>query len=286
MDLLRRGASKDLTDVATHFRFGENWRDLVETWITPERIADARRRFSALLRAEEVAGKRFLDIGCGSGLSLLCALEYGPSSALGVDIDEASVEAARRLLSRHAAGGPWQVRRASVFDADLAALGPFEVVHAWGVLHHTGDLWRALDRAAALVAEGGLLAVAIYRRTPLCGFWKVEKRIYKDLPAPLQKAVRLLYKAFFCAYMALRLKNPLRVLREYPRTKRGMSFDHDAHDWLGGYPYESARAAEVIEFCRARGFEFVRGNVRRPGSGLFGSGNDEFVFRRRGTTRR
>lgn len=277
---------QDLTSAATHFRFGENWRDLVEIWVTPDRIEDARTRFAKLLLPEELSGKRFLDLGCGSGLSLLCALEHHPATALGVDIDEASVAAARRLLSRHAPGGGWEVQRASVFDRALAARGPFDVVHSWGVLHHTGDLWRALDEAARLVAEGGLLAVAIYRRTRLCAFWRVEKRIYKDLPRSAQAALRLCYKALFCAYMMLRLKNPLRILREYPRSKRGMSFDHDAHDWLGGYPYESARAEEVIEFCRARGFELVRSNLRRPGSGLFGTGNDEFVFRRRGAADR
>lgn len=277
---------QDLTSPTTHFRFGENWRDLVETWVTPDRVEDARTRFAKLLLPEELTGKRFLDLGCGSGLSLLCALEYGPAAALGVDIDEASVEAARLLLSRHAPGKVWEVQRASVFDGVLATRGPFDVVHSWGVLHHTGNLWRALGEAAGLVAEGGLLAVAIYRRTRLCAFWRVEKRLYKDLPAPAQRALRLLYKGLFCAYMMLRLKNPLRILREYPRTKRGMSFDHDAHDWLGGYPYESARAEEVIEFCRARGFELVRSNIRRPSSGLFGTGNDEFVFRRRGAANR
>lgn len=278
--------SKDLTSVSTHFRFGENWRDFVETWVTPERIQDAKSRFTKLLRPEEVAGRRFLDLGCGSGLSLLCALEYRPTFALGVDIDPQSVEAARRLLSRHAADAAWEVQCASVFDAALAARGPFDVVHSWGVLHHTGDLWRALGEAARLVADGGVLVVAIYRRTRLCGFWTVVKRLYKDLPASGQRAVRRLYKALFCAYMLLRLKNPRRVLREYPRSKRGMSFDHDAHDWLGGYPYESARAEDVIEFCRERGLELVRGNIRRPGSGLFGTGNDEFVFRKRSMHRR
>lgn len=270
----------DLTSVDSHFKFGENWRDFVETQISPERIADARIRFGKLFLTEEIAGKRFIDIGCGSGLSLLCALEHGPSAAVGVDIDAASIEAARMLLSRQAQGRPWNVFRCSVLDPELLAQGQFDVVHSWGVLHHTGDMWRALDRAGGLVADGGLLAIALYRRTRLCGFWKLEKRIYKDAPPWAQRGVRWVYKALFCAYMLLRLKNPFRILREYSKTKRGMNFDHDAHDWLGGYPYESARAKDVIAFFTARGFEFVRGNIRRPGSGLFGSGNDEFVFRK------
>ena len=44
----------------------------------------------------------------------------------------------------------------------LKALGTFDVVYSWGVLHHTGDMWKALEHAHMATAPGGLLALALY----------------------------------------------------------------------------------------------------------------------------
>ena len=46
-------------------------------------------------------------------------------------------------------------------------LGQFDIVYAWGVLHHTGDMWHAMENVAPLVADlffGGLPAVQPARR--------------------------------------------------------------------------------------------------------------------------
>jgi len=60
-----------------------------------------------------------------------------------------------------------------------------------------------------------------------------------------------------------------------------MNFSHDAHDWLGGYPYETASAEEMRERVAALGFEEIRSFPRPKTIGLFGSGCNEFVFRKR-----
>ena len=54
-----------------------------------------------------------------------------------------------------------------MFDLDPKRLGTFDIVYSWGVLHHTGtgSLWEAADKAIAMVAPGGLLAIALYHRT-------------------------------------------------------------------------------------------------------------------------
>lgn len=64
-----------------------------------------------------------------------------------------------------------------------------------------------------------------------------------------------------------------------------MSFYHDVHDWLGGYPYESILPHEVHRVMSELGFlqerVFVRrGRIFGRSSGLFGSGCDEYVYRR------
>jgi 2-polyprenyl-6-hydroxyphenyl methylase/3-demethylubiquinone-9 3-methyltransferase len=173
------------------------------------------------------------------------------------------------------------VTQRSVFELSPAE-GRFDVVHSWGVLHHTGALWRAMETAAAMVAPGGTFAVALYRRTPLCGFWKREKRLYAAAPPPVQAVVRGLYKVAYAAGLAATGRNPIRYVREYAK-ERGMSWHHDVHDWLGGYPYESTTPEEVMEFLKKRGFRIERTFEHEAAArGLFGSHCDEFVARKKG----
>jgi 2-polyprenyl-6-hydroxyphenyl methylase/3-demethylubiquinone-9 3-methyltransferase len=65
-------------------------------------------------------------------------------------------------------------------------------------------------------------------------------------------------------------------------SQRGMEFGHDVHDWMGGYPYESISAPEVEAFMRRIGFAHVRSFTSPLTIGLFGSGCDEYVYRRIG----
>lgn len=274
---------RDLTQRASHFEFGENWLRFTEV-VDEGRIAEAIRGLERLFPDGELKGKRFLDIGCGSGLVMLAALRLGAREVIGVDIDENSVAASQRLLTRFALEACWRASCASVFDLDPAQLRGFDIVHSWGVLHHTGDMWRAVAGASRLVAPGGLLAIALYRKTLFCGFWKVEKRLYSSMPASVQTPVRGLYHIALLGRQLVSGQNPIACVRDHHK-RRGMSWMHDLHDWLGGYPYESALADEVSARVSALGFEMVRQyGPRTRGIGLLGSGGcNEYVARRLNT---
>jgi len=266
------------TDLSEHFKFGENWQSFARH-VGAAQIAEAERGLAKLASEQDLAGKTFLDIGCGSGLSMLAALRLGAATVHGMDIDPASVATAQALLAEHAPGQNWSVEVRSVFDLDPAT-ARYDIVHSWGVLHHTGAMWKAVDCAAAMVAPSGALVIALYHRTPFCGMWRIEKRIYSRASALAQKAMRVIYKAAYLARFLARGQNPRRFIADY-RGRRGMSWHHDVHDWLGGYPYESTRPDEVTRYLRTRGFEVERVFENAAGTiGLFGTGCDEFVARR------
>src|SRR6185437_3465369 len=153
--------STDLLAQRSHFEFGKNWASYAKL-ITDNEIDSAASELERLLGGR-LDGKRFLDIGCGSGLHSLAALRLGASEVLATDIDPDSVETTRVVLSAHAPDGPWECLNVSVFDLDAKALGGFDVVYSWGVLHHTGDLYRALAAASGMVCSGGQFAFALYR---------------------------------------------------------------------------------------------------------------------------
>ena len=274
---VRRGGSEALKDASTHFAFGDNWSEYSRL-LNDDRIAAAVTALERLCGSDGVGGKSFLDIGCGSGLHSLAALRLGSGRLLATDLDPMSVETTKRVLTEHEPGGNWSAAVTSVFDLDAARLGTFDIVYSWGVLHHTGSMREAIAKAAAMVSPGGAFVLALYRKTLLCSFWRIEKRAYARAPKAVQRSVRKVFEGAFAVATSIRGGN----FREYVRgyEERGMDFHHDVHDWLGGYPYESIAPPDVHRYLVGLGFELVREFTQPGKSGILGSGCDEYVFRK------
>ncbi len=262
-----------------HFAFGENWARYAAL-IGPETIKDAESALCRLVGQQSLEGLSFLDVGSGSGLHSLAALRLGCRRVLAIDIDGMSVETTRKILTLQFAGDRWECRQESVFDLDPGHDGVFDIVYAWGVLHHTGAMFEAIAKALGCVAPGGLAVLALYRKTRLCGFWRWEKRWYSRAPGWAQAAARGLYIGLHGTSMVLRGRSVRRHIADYPKANRGMDYFRDVHDWLGGHPYESLTPEELEAFMADRGFRRVRAFVRPGGLGLLGSGNDEYAFER------
>ena len=169
----------------------------------------------------------------------------------------------------------------SVFELDPTHMGKFDVVYSWGVLHHTGNLWRAIDKASDLVRDSGTMAIAIYIKTPLCWAWKWEKWAYSKFPRFFQSIILFPFASVWLLGKLVRGINPLRFLREYKRN-RGMNFLHDCHDWLGGYPYESATPEEVENALSKNGLKLLQKFKAHPPLGLFGTWCAEYMCRKGG----
>ncbi|WP_223212087.1 class I SAM-dependent methyltransferase [Thiolapillus brandeum] len=161
----------------------------------------------------------------------------------------------------------------SVLDPDfLKSLGTFDITYSWGVLHHTGDMWRALENIVIPVAEDGRLFIAIYNDQ---GFksrlWKKVKRAYCRNSISRTLISTIFYPYLFLRTAASSLVSKKNLFTGY-RKKRGMSIVHDWRDWLGGYPFEVATTTEIFNFYNSRGFILTR---LESSCGL---GNNQFVF--------
>jgi SAM-dependent methyltransferase len=270
------GPTDDPSD--RHFAFGQNWASYA-TLVDEARLADAERGLIRLLGPDGLRGRTFLDIGCGSGLHAAAAARLGAAHLLAVDYDPQAVETSRTVLARHAPGTAAEVRQQSVFALHPDADGQFDIVYSWGVLHHTGAMHDAIRRAAAMVKPGGLFAFSLYRRTPLCGAWRREKRWYAAASPRAQAAARRIYVTLMRLRFALTGRDFKAYVADY-HNARGMDFGHDVHDWMGAYPYESITPDEVAVLMRDLGFAPVRSFTEHTPIGLFGSGCDEYVYRR------
>jgi 2-polyprenyl-6-hydroxyphenyl methylase/3-demethylubiquinone-9 3-methyltransferase len=229
-----------------------------------------------MFEVDSLARKTFVDVGSGSGLFSLAARSLG-AKVYSFDFDPSSVWCTRELRRRyHPEDGDWTVEQGSALDSDYVhKLGKFDLVYSWGVLHHTGDMWKGLDLVADLVKPGGMLFIALYndqgRKSRL---WTKVKKAYCRLPRPL--------KPFILLPSALVMWGPRTLLdcltlkpfaswRHYYR-RRGMSPWRDIVDWVGGYPFETAKPETIFEFYRKKGFVLQRMKTTPS------LGNNEFVF--------
>ncbi len=261
------------------FEFGKNWQRFLGT-LNDQRILEAERSLQSMLGVADLQGTSFLDMGSGSGLFSLAARRLG-ARVRSFDYDPQSVACTRELKRRFFTDDPaWTIEEGSALDRTyLASLGKFDLVYSWGVLHHTGAMWQALDNATAPVTRGGRLFIAIYNQqlywTPL---HTLLKRAYVGAPRPLG----WLIAGILVVFQVLRglvkdlvlLRNPLARFRNYDRL-RGMSWWHDCLDWIGGYPFETATPQAIFDFFQQRGFVLERLTTCGGGPGC-----NQFVFRK------
>jgi 2-polyprenyl-3-methyl-5-hydroxy-6-metoxy-1,4-benzoquinol methylase len=274
-----RDLSSATMSLDARFRFGENWQSFSAT-IDSESITEAQNSLKILLKRDTLDGLRFLDIGCGSGLFSLAARNLG-AIVHSFDFDTDSVLCTRSLRdSRRPSDPEWMIEQGSILDDNLVMrVGTFDIVYAWGVLHHTGSMRHAIENAARLVNPGGMLAIALYRKTFFCPLWSIEKRWYASASPRAQRMAVALYVSAMRARLLLTGKSFNAYVASYKNNLRAMDFEHNVRDWLGGYPYESIRRDDVIDFVSKLSFECAHMNCERQSIGLFGSGCDEFVFR-------
>lgn len=248
------------------FSFGENWLKFIK-YLDEEQYREAQKSLCHLLKMESLSGKSFLDVGCGSGIFSLAAVELGAKKVVSIDVAPESIMACRQVKMKCEVEH-WEILEGSILDKNfIQTLGTYDIVYSWGVLHHTGDMWQAIGNAANLVNLNGLLVIAIYNRTRMSNFWLRFKRMY-NTSGKFMKNI-LVWSILFPRIIVrlTRLKHPL-------RERRGMSIYYDAIDWAGGLPYEFASFEEVCSYLDDKGFRLKDGRKTKS------IGCNEFLFER------
>jgi cyclopropane fatty-acyl-phospholipid synthase-like methyltransferase len=293
--MFRKETGSITVSITEQFSFGKNWEEFVKTRFNEERVANAQQQLLGSLMLPDLKGMVFLDIGCGSGLHSLAAFRAGAQKIISFDYDPDSVRTAQYLHKTAGSPAHWSVQQGSVLDiAFMKNLPKADIVYSWGVLHHTGHVWQAIENACLPLKVDGTFFMALYSHTcyenavlnghPSPDAWLGIKQAYNR--ASRWGKRRMEYAYVLTSGFTHSLWNPLATLRsigsawKQARTyhkSRGMDYWTDVRDWLGGWPMEFVKEQDCLSFCRKKlSLECLRL--------LTGQGNTEYIFRRTGST--
>ncbi|MBZ5494507.1 MAG: hypothetical protein LAO76_26585 [Acidobacteriia bacterium] len=116
----------------------------------------------------------------------------------------------------------WPAEGGSALDEPyLRSLGQFDIVYSWGVLHHTGAMWKSLDLITIPAKEH--LVICLYAdQGAFSRLWRFLKRCYVNHPY-CRPAVTVASLSTLCLPKLLLF--PHRVISDWKnwKVKRGMS---------------------------------------------------------------
>lgn len=254
--------------MGNNFDFGENWKEYSLKSLDNHRFKESIKSLKVLVG--NLKNKNFLDIGCGSGIFSLAAKKLGAKKVIGFDISQNSVDTAYLNKNKFYQNDKIDFFKQSIIDKNYLKFGKFDVVYSWGVLHHTGNMWEAINNSLELVNPKGIFIIAIYNKHWSSPIWKLIKLFYNISPKLIKKIMILIFYWFIAfAKYVFTGKNP------FKKKKRGMNFYYDVIDWVGGYPYEYASKKEIKSYIEKRGFKLVKYNKAEVPTGC-----NEFVFER------
>ncbi len=258
------------------FDFGQNWKEYSENVLDLSKLNDARVAFDELTKEISFQDKTFVDIGFGQGMSLILATEKA-GKTVGCDINPKCDEVlkANQLLycksSKEISIVVGSILESNVVEKIKQKNNGeyYDIVHSWGVLHHTGDMMTAIKNSTSLVKPHGHFILAIYNRHWSSLAWLFIKWAYCKSPVFLQKIfIAIFYPIIWLAKFLVTGKNS--NIKE-----RGMDFYYDVIDWVGGYPYEYASIEEMNLMMKKLGFECLKA-IPPPTP----TGCNEFVYRK------
>jgi SAM-dependent methyltransferase len=157
-------------------RWGPLWGERPGDWAAFEQ-QQAPAYEEAIRRVGVQAGQRVLDIGCGAGVFLRLAAQYG-AEVCGIDASEALLALARTRL---AAG-------ADLRCGDMQCLpyadDAFDLVTGFNAFFYAQDMVAALREAGRVARPGAPVVIQVFGRPERCDLEAVKVVTRPFMPAP------------------------------------------------------------------------------------------------------
>jgi len=240
--------------------------DVVWTEYIPEYPA-SEKHWEIFYTEEEVKDKTILDAGCGTGIFSIIFANKGASKVIGIDISEGSLKTAQRLKEK------FNLENAEFTKEDMVKL-PFEdetfdIVWAWGTVHHTTHPLKAISELIRVLKKGGSLLLAVYTRTKLTFIHEIIRRCLIRMPKKSWK--------FLSKILAFSLAPVVFFFKKREKSRKGEKLEELILDWYFVPIRHYYMPDEIKSYLQKRGFVIEK---FLPASGRFNS-TSNFIYKAR-----
>jgi ubiquinone/menaquinone biosynthesis C-methylase UbiE len=240
--------------------------DVVWTEYLPEYEA-SEKHWGLFYTPEEIRGKAVLDSGCGTGIFSIIFARNGAAQVTGIDISPGSLGTARGLKEK------FGLANAEFREQDMLALpfpeASFDIVWAWGTVHHTTNPLGAVEGLLRVLRPGGSILLAVYKRTKVTWIHEAIRRTLVRTPRRSWNGLAKVM-AFFGAPIVFLFKR-----RE--KSRKGEKLSELILDWYFVPIRHYYRPDEIRKFLEDRGLAIENYLAH---SGRFNSSSN-FIFKAR-----
>lgn len=240
--------------------------DVVWTEYLPEYEA-SEKHWRIFYSGEEVKGKSVLDAGCGTGIFSIIFANNGAARVTGIDISEGSLQTARGLKEK------FNLENTEFQQQDMLDLPfpdeSFDIVWAWGTVHHTTDPFRAIAELIRVLRPSGSILLAVYKRTRLTFVHEVIRKTLLRTPKKSWKGLAKI--------MAFFLSPVIFLFKKREKSRKGEKLEELIIDWYFVPIRHYYKPEEIQRFLEENGLETEE---YLPASGRFDS-TSNFIFKAR-----
>jgi ubiquinone/menaquinone biosynthesis C-methylase UbiE len=240
--------------------------DVVWTEYLPEYEA-SENHWKIFYSDTEIAGKNVLDAGCGTGIFSIIFAKNGAASVTGIDISEGSLETAKSLKDR------FNLERVQFRKEDMLHLPfadeSFDIVWAWGTVHHTTDPFGAIEELSRVLKKEGSLLLAVYTKTKLTFLHEIIRKTLLRTPKKSWK--------FLSKVLAVFLAPVVLLFKKREKSRKGEKLEELIMDWYFVPIRHHYYPDEIKEFLEKKGFTVDK---FLPASGRFDS-TSNFIYKTR-----
>ena len=240
--------------------------DVVWTEYIPE-YKDSEKHWEIFYSANEIKNMTVLDAGCGTGIFSIIFANNGAAKVIGIDISEGSLNTAQNLKKKFA------LENAEFLKEDMLHLPfpdeNFDIVWAWGTVHHTTDPFQAINELIRVLKKDGSLLLAVYTRTRLTFIHEIIRRTLIHTPKKTWKLISKILAVF--------LSPVVFFFKKREKSRKGEKLEELIMDWYFVPIRHYYRPSEIQGFLESKGFQIEK---FLPASGRFNS-TSNFIFKAR-----
>ena len=240
--------------------------DTVWTQCIPE-YKSSKEHLEIFFEDDEIVDKRVLDAGCGTGIFSTIFGGKGAEEVIGIDISRGSLRTAESLRDG------FKLENIELQQTDMLRLPfrneVFDIVWAWGTVHHTEDPKKAMEELIRVLKKDGILFLAIYKKTGMTPVHEIIRRTLIKFPEktwiPISRTMACVLEPF------------VRAFKKREKARKGETLEELILDWYFVPIRFYYTPEEIREFLEKRDFIIEK---FLPGSGRFES-TSNFIFKAR-----